>query len=126
MLAEDNNTVKLAISCPKPKNRLPDDVKKRIEIILRDEEYFVEPLEKIKLDGSKEDDEEIISSHDALTGLWEQIENKCKGQKFKATHPSFNVWEHDGTHWLEKEGIAPEVLEDAIQKCQNWLTKQTS
>lgn len=60
---------------------------------------------------------------DGMSPIWKML--ATGHEKYFATPPAFNAFEQDNPHWLSREIIPWEQLNDAKMKCEEWLDKHS-
>ncbi|EEB11192.1 hypothetical protein Phum_PHUM097390 [Pediculus humanus corporis] len=111
-LSEDIKKKYESLHAPLFNFEMDQEVKESTGVIKKDEE------EKSKLETRYDDDDEFLC--DTMSGYWRLLSGF---DEFKISPPNFDAYAEGKKHWLETKPIPPQVLDESINKCLNWMNK---
>lgn len=126
---EIEKTLKNAVN----ETRLPEELRKEIEEIFKDEEYLtvgpdldiperagILKEEVIDEEKSEEKTEEVIQEKefDQMSGMWKML---ATSDDMIISPPGYRSdWQNE-PHWLDRPGVSWRTREKAREKCEEWM-----
>ena len=111
-LSEDIKKKYESLHAPLFNFEMNQEVKESTGVIKKDEG------EKSKLETRYDDDDEFLC--DTMSGYWRLLSGF---DEFKISPPNFDAYAEGKKHWLETKPIPPQILDESINKCLNWMNK---
>lgn len=101
---------------------LPEDLQIKLDEIFREKDFNCGPdLDIPDRDPELPEQSEGTTDVDEMSGVWNLLKTK---DELICTGPDYDAFRQQTPHWLDRTKIPWTTLDDAKEKCEEWMKKQ--